>query len=141
MGHAGSAAITAAYRHASFTNGFLQGYNTMDCLASLAFGITVITAIKGLGIKRQRDISWATAKGGALGIIGIALIYIALIWLGATSWRTLRWLITVVRLWNRLPTTTCTAGDAILAVLATTTCMTSAMAGSCLFTRFPPAFS
>ena len=45
----------------------------MDCLASLAFGITVITAIKGLGIKRQRDISWATAKGGALGIIGIAL--------------------------------------------------------------------
>nr|MCG4641945.1 branched-chain amino acid transport system II carrier protein [Bifidobacterium bifidum] len=71
---------TTAYVHGSFVNGFLQGYNTMDCLASLAFGITVITAIKGLGIKRQRDISWSTAKGGALGIIGIALIYIALIW-------------------------------------------------------------
>lgn len=128
MGHAGSAAITAAYRHASFTNGFLQGYNTMDCLAALAFGITVITAIKGLGIKRQRDISWATAKGGALGIIGIALIYIALIWLGATSLAHFKMAdnggTTLEQIANYYLGT---AGDAILAVLATTTCMTSAM--------------
>ena len=78
-------AVTAAYVHNSFTNGFLEGYNTMDCLAALAFGITVITAIKGLGIKKSKEVSIATAKSGFIGILGVALIYICLIWLGATS--------------------------------------------------------
>lgn len=128
MGKASSGQITTAYTHNAFTNGFLQGYNTMDALASLAFGITVITAIKSFGIRRPRTISFATAKSSILGLAGIALIYLSLTWLGATS-------LHHYSLAANGGTTLAqiahyymgTAGDAILATLATVTCMTSAM--------------
>ena len=35
-------------------SGFLQGYNTMDALAALAFGVTVVTAVRGLGYELDR---------------------------------------------------------------------------------------
>ena len=54
LGAGSTANITAAYTNHAFSNGFLQGYNTMDGLAALAFGITIITAIKELGIKKLR---------------------------------------------------------------------------------------
>lgn len=128
LGQAQTASATTAYVDHAFTNGFLQGYNTMDGLASLAFGITVISAIKALGLKNQRDVSLATAKSGLLGIAGIALIYLGLIWLGATS-------LQHFKIADNGGTTLAqiahyylgTAGDAILATLATITCMTSAM--------------
>ena len=128
LGSATTTTATSAYLTSSFTNGFLEGYNTMDCLAALAFGITVITEIKNYGLSRQRDISLATAKSGSIGILGIALIYLALIFLGATS-------LHHFTLAENGGTTLAqiahyylgTAGDAILATLATVTCMTTAM--------------
>ena len=39
------------YAEEAFFSGFLEGYNTMDALASLAFGIVVIGVIRELGIK------------------------------------------------------------------------------------------
>ena len=57
----------------------------MDCLAALAFGITVITAIRNLGFKNEKEVAITTIKSGLFGILGIAIIYIGLIWLGATS--------------------------------------------------------
>ncbi len=121
-------AVTAAYVHNSFTNGFLEGYNTMDCLAALAFGITVITAIKGLGIKKSKEVSIATAKSGFIGILGVALIYICLIWLGATS-------LNSFKLSSNGGTALAqishhylgTAGDALIATITTLTCITTAM--------------
>ncbi|WP_251546207.1 branched-chain amino acid transport system II carrier protein [Limosilactobacillus caecicola] len=128
MGKATTTSITSTYLHNAFTNGFLQGYNTMDALASLAFGITVITAIKGLGIKKQRAISWATAKGSIFGLAGIAIIYLALTWLGATSLHDYHLAAnggtTLAQIAHRYMGT---VGDALLATLATITCMTSAM--------------
>lgn len=128
LGSAATGSITAAYQHASFTNGFLQGYNTMDGLASLAFGITVIMAIRGLGIKRERTISWAVAKSCLLGMAGIALIYICLTWLGATSLHHYAMAAnggtTLAQIAHYYMGAT---GDAILVTLATITCMTSAM--------------
>jgi LIVCS family branched-chain amino acid:cation transporter len=65
------------------TNGFLQGYNTLDALAALAFGITVVTAIKGFKIKEGKETS--LAKTGAISFAGIAIIYLILVALGAGS--------------------------------------------------------
>lgn len=128
MGQAGSTGITAAYTHAAFTNGFLQGYNTMDALASLAFGITVITAIRSLGLKKQGRIAWATAKSSFFGLAGITIIYLGLTWLGATSLHHYQLAAnggtTLAQIAHFYMGTT---GDAILATLATITCMTSAM--------------
>lgn len=128
LGSGNTATITASYARHAFSNGFLQGYNTMDGLAALAFGITIITAIKELGIKKTRQVSIETAKSGFLGIAGVAIIYLALIWLGATSLHQFKLAanggITLAQISHHYLGT---AGDAILATLATITCMTSAM--------------
>lgn len=128
MGKAESTAATTAYLQNAFTNGFLQGYNTMDGLASLAFGITVITAIRSFGLKKQSSIALATAKSSLFGLAGIAIIYLGLTWLGATSLHHYRLAanggVTLAQIAHFYMGAT---GDAILATLATITCMTSAM--------------
>lgn len=128
IGSASSAPATLNYLNNAFSNGFLQGYNTMDCLASLAFGVTVITAVKELGIKDSKNVSLETAKNGTIGILGIAIIYLGLIWLGATSLHRFNLAdnggITLDQIsFHYLGT----VGEAILATLTTVTCMTSAM--------------
>lgn len=54
MGSVSQAAPTAQYLHGAFTNGFLEGYNTMDALAGLAFGVTVVTAVRAMGKNVKR---------------------------------------------------------------------------------------
>ena len=53
MGAIADFPATGAYENQSFFQGFIEGYNTMDALASLAFGIIVINVIKDLGLKTQ----------------------------------------------------------------------------------------
>lgn len=74
-----------AYVNNSFFQGFLDGYNTMDALASLAFGIVVINAIKGLGVKEPSAIAGNTVTSGIFGCAIMALIYAALAIIGAQS--------------------------------------------------------
>ncbi|MFD1432128.1 branched-chain amino acid transport system II carrier protein [Lacticaseibacillus yichunensis] len=66
-------------------NGFLQGYNTMDALAGLGFGVTIVAALKFFGVsdatKRAKDV----AKTGALAMGLEAIIYALLIALGVLS--------------------------------------------------------
>ncbi|MBW1606237.1 branched-chain amino acid transport system II carrier protein [Lactobacillus sp. Sy-1] len=69
----------------SMINGFLQGYNTMDAVAGLGFGVTIIAALKQFGLKDKLQRSRAVAKVGALTMGFEGLIYIFLIALGATS--------------------------------------------------------
>ena len=42
---------SSSYAANAFTAGVLEGYNTMDALASLAFGIIVVNAIRSLGVE------------------------------------------------------------------------------------------
>lgn len=74
-----------AYEANSFFQGFLDGYNTMDALASLAFGIVVVNAIKGLGVKEPSAIAGNTVTSGIFGCAIMALIYAALAVIGAQS--------------------------------------------------------
>ena len=74
-----------AYEANSLFQGFLDGYNTMDALASLAFGIVVVNAIKGLGVKEPSAIAGNTVTSGIFGCAIMALIYAALAVIGAQS--------------------------------------------------------
>lgn len=65
--------------------GLLEGYNTMDALASLAFGIVVIQVIRSLGIKRADDVSSCTVRAGIFSCLLMALIYFAVAVVGAQS--------------------------------------------------------
>lgn len=119
---------TAAYVHGSFVNGFLQGYNTMDALAGLAFGVTVVTAVRQLGQRRDTDVAKVVAKSGTLAMSAVALIYVLLIVVGAMSLGRFKLSadggVAFTQLVNAYAGR---LGQAVLAVLITVTCLTTAV--------------
>lgn len=76
---------TGSYVGEAFMTGFKEGYNTMDALASLAFGIIVINAIKRSGITEKRDIAMATWKSGIFAMALMMAIYALITYMGASS--------------------------------------------------------
>ncbi|MDS9471805.1 branched-chain amino acid transport system II carrier protein [Sporosarcina pasteurii] len=74
-----------SYSTGAFVTGFTEGYNTMDALASLVFGIIVINAIRSMGVTSKRGILAATAKTGVVATAFLAIIYVGIGYLGATS--------------------------------------------------------
>ena len=73
------------YQDLAFITGFKEGYNTLDALASLAFGIVVIQAIKGQGITQRNEISKTTLKAGLFAVTLMILIYGFITFMGASS--------------------------------------------------------
>lgn len=73
------------YIDLAFITGFKEGYNTMDALASLAFGIVVINAIKRQGITDKKEIAKATLKSGIFAMALMMLIYGLIAYMGASS--------------------------------------------------------
>jgi len=65
--------------------GFTEGYNTMDALASLAFGIVVVDAIRELGVTDPNQIATDTIKAGLISMSLMAVIYTLLAIIGTLS--------------------------------------------------------
>ena len=78
-------APTLTYVNDAFMTGFKEGYNTMDALASLAFGIIVINAIKRLGITDKKEIASATLYSGIFAMALMAIIYGLITYMGSSS--------------------------------------------------------
>lgn len=78
---------TAAYQTQGLAlgQGFLQGYQTMDALAALVFGIVIINAIKDSGVTDTRLHTRYAIIAGMIAALGLGLVYVSLIYLGATS--------------------------------------------------------
>ena len=74
-----------SYVSQPFFTGLLEGYNTMDALASLAFAIVLINAIKEFKIKDAKEIAKITLKSGIIAVLLMAIIYFGLTILGAQS--------------------------------------------------------
>ncbi|WP_060210254.1 branched-chain amino acid transport system II carrier protein [Sporosarcina koreensis] len=74
-----------AYADDAFMKGFMEGYNTMDALASLVFGIIVINVIRSMGVTDKVQILSATAKTGFVAAGFLALLYVGIAYLGATT--------------------------------------------------------
>lgn len=74
-----------SYATGAFTTGFLEGYNTMDALASLVFAIIVIQAVKSLGIKSEKGILVATSKSGIVAAILLGVVYVGIAFMGGIS--------------------------------------------------------
>lgn len=69
----------------AFTQAILEGYNTMDGLAALVFGIIVVESVKLYGAKTDAEITRDTFKSGLISTLFMAIIYAALCYLGANS--------------------------------------------------------
>jgi len=69
----------------SFFQGFLEGYNTLDAVASLVFGIILVNSVRSLGVESPKNISASVLKAGVLSTLLMAAIYCILTVLGAQS--------------------------------------------------------
>nr|WP_072515089.1 branched-chain amino acid transport system II carrier protein [Ndongobacter massiliensis] len=73
------------YDTRAFVQGILDGYNTMDALASLAFAIIIITNIRAMGVSDAKRMAVEVFKAGLVTLVLMATIYGALSYLGASS--------------------------------------------------------
>ena len=69
----------------SFSKGFLEGYQTLDVLASVIFAGIIISAAKAKGYEDQKSKAQITVISGALSSVCLLFVYGGLIYLGATS--------------------------------------------------------
>ena len=75
----------ASYLNNSFLNGLLEGYNTMDAIAGLAFGIIIVNCIRDLGIHDGKLVAIEIIKAGIITGILMSIIYFASTIIGAKS--------------------------------------------------------
>ncbi len=74
------------YAHGAFFAGFLQGYDTLDALASLAFGIIVVHTIRQLGVTEPGAVAGSAVRAGVVSMALMALIYTVTAVVGAQSY-------------------------------------------------------
>lgn len=81
----GIAPASAEYQRAAFSNGFVNGYLTMDTLGALVFGIVIVNAARSRGISEAKLLTRYTVIAGLIAGVGLTLVYLALFKLGADS--------------------------------------------------------
>ena len=74
-----------AYRAAPLLKGFSEGYNTMDTIAALNFGLVISTTLGTLGLTEKRDRMRYTVLAGVLAGGILALVYAMLSYMGMCS--------------------------------------------------------
>lgn len=74
----------APYDSAAPIQGFLTGYQTMDLLASLTFGLVIAENIKELGVNDSHGLMREISRAGIVAGILMALVYCGLAQVGAS---------------------------------------------------------
>ena len=69
----------------AFSSGFIEGYNTMDGLAGLLFGILVVDAVRLTGRTDPHAIAGDTLRSGVVAMFFMCIIYVFLGFIGASS--------------------------------------------------------
>lgn len=85
MGAVGQFEPQGNYATRPLFTGILDGYHTMDALASLAFAIVIISTIEKLGVHDPKRKAIETLKAGVICLIGMGVIYASLAYMGVTS--------------------------------------------------------
>ena len=73
-----AAAPQAPYDAGAAVQGFLTGYQTMDLLASLAFGIIIAETIHELGVTNDKRVAFEISRSGVIAGVLMAIIYCGL---------------------------------------------------------------
>lgn len=79
------AAPQTVYAVAPFLQGFSEGYQTMDTLGGLNFGLVIVTTLGSLGVKEKKDTLRYTMQTGTYAGIILAIVYIMLTYMGMHS--------------------------------------------------------
>ena len=78
-------AASGDYAEGALMTGFVEGYNTMDTLAAMVFGIVIAMNIRDLGIEDNASIAAETVRGGVIAGIFLCSMYGMLAFLGTRS--------------------------------------------------------
>lgn len=73
---------TAGYQTMPLLEGFVTGYQTMDILAALNFGLVIAVNIEDCGVKDPDSVARETVKAGVIAGILLAAIYSATAYIG-----------------------------------------------------------
>lgn len=76
---------TEAYATGALAKGLVEGYGTMDALASLVFAIIVIEAIRSMGFTENKQVLSLTTRAGLVAAACLAIVYVLIGYMGATS--------------------------------------------------------
>ena len=66
----------------AFGQGFLEGYNTLDALASVAFSVIAVTTLNQLGFKNKKEYVSTIWVVGIVVALAFSAMYIGLAYLG-----------------------------------------------------------
>ncbi|MCC8025940.1 MAG: branched-chain amino acid transport system II carrier protein [Clostridium sp.] len=75
------------YRSGAAVKGFLEGYQTMDTIAALNFGIIISINIRAKGVEQDGSVVRETVKAGVIAGILLAMVYGALAHIGGPAGR------------------------------------------------------
>ena len=75
----------AAYAANPVAKGFLDGYQTMDTIAALVFGIIISLNIRAMGVEREEDVVKSTVRAGWIAGAMLLAVYSMLAHVGALS--------------------------------------------------------
>ena len=76
-------AVLSTVKGSQFSYGFINGYQTMDALASVLFGVVIIKGLESKGISGEKDQKKFLTGAGVISSIGLGVIYFSLIFLGS----------------------------------------------------------
>ena len=76
---------TGKYALAPTSTAFMAGYDTMDAMAAIVFGIVVVNVLRDYGVVQERALISTTIKTGIFAGVLLSLIYIGLAYLGAAT--------------------------------------------------------
>lgn len=84
-GETGVAAPQTLYQQTPFLTGFSDGYQTMDAIAALNFGLVIATTLGTLGLSEKKDVMRHTKLAGLFAGTILTTIYVMLTYMGMQS--------------------------------------------------------
>ncbi len=76
-------AAVGEYQAYPLVKGVLDGYNTMDALASLIFGMLIIDILRKKGVDEPKEQTKYLIRAALIAAAGLAFVYVSLFFLGA----------------------------------------------------------
>jgi len=67
----------------NFTGGVIEGYQTFDALGSVVAGSVIVLSLKLKGFNTYKSLNILLTKAGIIAAIGLLIIYVGLIFVGA----------------------------------------------------------
>lgn len=121
------AAPVEAYAESPMATGLFEGYNTMDAIAGLAFGIVVISSLKSKGFGSGGHMVRGTVITGLIAGVLLAAIYLGLAYMAQTMPNGQSYESGAFLLADSANMTMGTAGQAIFSLIVLLACLTTAV--------------